>query len=145
MAKAVPITKAKKPTAQERAKEQKRRIAVIDELGDLQIKLKPMQAREKVLLADVQSWCEEYPAAAPVMFDGLKFTAAVSAKANTRKIGSMLKLFTIWGREKFLSLCKVSLEAIEKDLGPDQQKGLIVEEPASGARKIQTYPRAKAA
>lgn len=125
--------------------ERKRRILIVDEIGQLENELaliKPKAKRVEVLKKEIQGWAESYPSEQPLMFEGERFAVQVSAKGNKRRISSMGKLFELLGKLKFLALCSFTLKAAEENLTAAQLNDVVVEELGVGERSVKAMQRA---
>jgi len=128
---------------QKRKKNPSERAKIVDGLGKLRERLEPLRALEKALVDEVRSWANaKYSDSQAVVFEGRSYAAAISARADKRRIGSMLKLFVMLGKEKFLSLCGFTLEVADKHLTPAQLDQVVVKEPNIGERTVKTMRRA---
>lgn len=114
---------------------------VVDELGLLQAKLKPLRDREKQLREEVLGWCDKLDGDAEVSFEGERYAAAVSARRMERTIVSMPRLLQKLGLKLFLKGCTVASKFLDEHLTPVQQKGLVKED-RTGARVITTGKKA---
>lgn len=112
-------------------------------MGALQRELERKKAREKELADEIRSWAEaECKPGQAIVYEGQKFAASVTAKANKRRITAMLELFGILGKNRFLSLCGFTLDTAEKNLTPAQFSEVVTEEANTGRRTVETMPRA---
>ncbi len=139
------MRKAKAAPPSISAEERKRRIQIVDEIGQLENELalaKPKAKRVEVLKKEIQGWAEAYPAEQPVMFEGQHFAVQVSAKGNKRRISSMEKLFGLLGKLKFLGLCSFTLKAAEENLTAAQLNEVVVEDLGIGERSVKAMQRA---
>jgi hypothetical protein len=119
---------------------------VVDELGRLQAKIRPLQFREKVLVEQIRAAAEaDTKPDQSIVYSGRHYVAAVTAKANKRYIHSMEKILKFLGEADFLSLCGFTLEAAEKNLSPAQLSEVVLEDRNVGTRTVKTMPRAAAA
>lgn len=123
--------------------EQNRRRKLIDEFG----KLEPLAKRFDVLKREIRGWAVLHPADQDVCFEGREFIAAVSKCGTTRRICDYAKLLLHCGKEKFLSIARVTLKDAEEALTPSQFAEVVQEEPYAGERSVKVLRRtlAKAA
>jgi len=127
--------------------EASRRRKLIDELGKLQAELEPKKKRETELKDEIRCWADaEYQADEAIVYEGLKYSAPVSAKGDKRSIplASRIKMLALLGAEKFCEACGITLRQAEKDLNPSQQKDLIEVEQNVETRTVKTMLRAVA-
>lgn len=140
MAKAV---KAPKPDAA--ATEKARRVAVVDELGQLEAELAaiaPKKKRVDVLKKEVQVWADQYPPETAIIFEGEQYCAQVSARTHRRRIADMAKVFVLLGKKKFLELCGFTLKCVEENLCPADVSSVVVEDQYVGERTVRSLQRA---
>ena len=133
-----------KPKARIPPAETQRRIKLVDELGEIQARLKPDKKREAEIVAEIRGWADaEAKPGQAVLYEGRNYVAPVTAKPNKRSIPflSRLKILALLGKEKFCEICGITLDSAEKNLAPEQLTGLITEEPNSGARTVTTVLR----
>lgn len=145
MAKTNPTKKPPNTAAALHSAEAERKILVVDELGQLEAELAAVKLKAKlaeILKHEVQGWANEYPPEMPVMFEGRRYCAQVSARGNRRRIADMVKLFAVLGRDKFLKVCSFTLKAAEEQLAPQELSQVIVEDQYVGERTVKSMQRA---
>ena len=118
------------------------RAQLIDEFAELREKVKrwkpnvnPHLARFAELEATILGWYEKTPADTAAIAEGERFKLPISACAVKRSIRNVAAFFKLVGQRKFLSICSITLGAIEKELPKDQRAKFITSE-QSGARRI---------
>ncbi len=113
----------------------KAKTAIIDEYGEICRKIDEAEARLNddrkrcsELEAQILSWCEDQPAADAVLCEGRHFIAKVSPRSIKRTIVSLGKVYSMFGKERFLSLCSFPLGVIDKLLQPSEVEQLVKSE-----------------
>ncbi len=94
------------------AQDKRERKAMIDEYGDLVKRLapvKPDMSRLTTLTAAIRSWYEDADATASVSAFGERYVVSLGPRGNQTKIENMQDVFAALGRERFLSVCSLSL------------------------------------
>ncbi len=123
------------------------RAAIVDEYGELDRKIqefKPTTKRYEELKKTIQGWYADLPAEQSSVAEGKLYTVQVGARENRRKITNMLKVYRLIGMQKFLELCSISLEAIEKVIAPSRLEGIISSE-RTGPRTLRPVAKASPA
>jgi len=118
-------------------------IQIIDELGDIERKLKPLEdlkTRRDELRAQVLAWTATLPAGKGQVIDGRRYAVHVSERRAERKWKSMLKVFQLLGPKEFTARCSLSFKAAKEVLSEDQIAKLVAEE-QTGPRSVLTVPR----
>lgn len=119
------------------------RAALIDELGRRHGELSKAEREHEKRIADlkdlVRGWADAdgLGAGQSRLYLGTRYAVQVGARKNRRRIVSLLHLFAIWGRDKFLSLCSVSLGDADENLTPAQRAECIAEDQAVGERDVK--------
>lgn len=136
-----------RPPPEKRAVCDLSRQEAVDELGRLQehlLILKNTEKRSTELKAVIIGWADaEAAGERAVSYSGRVWSAEVSAKPSKQYIRSLLKLFGIWGRDKFLRLATVTLKAVYDDqqLSDAQKAHLIGEDLNVGNRTVHCVTR----
>jgi hypothetical protein len=116
--------------------------ALVDEYAGLREKMKawkpsvnPHAARFAELGALILKCYEEYPAAEPTVAEGFRYRLPITARRFERKIIDLAGFLKKVGRQKFLSMCNVTLGAVEKEI-PEGKRALYISTKQSGPRQI---------
>lgn len=114
----------------------------IDELGALQDKVKPDNARIKKLKSTITAELKGRAtnAAQAITDDGGAYDAILSAASMTTVVEDMDELYKAAGHDKFMVMVKVSVEKM-KELVPIQQRSKFVRESRTGARSLKLTKR----
>lgn len=118
------------------------RRALVDEFGHLSLRLaasKDLERRHEQLRAIISSWYTD--PAKNYNEEGNEFSLAVGPQAKRRVVTDLEKLYQRLGK-KFLGLCTVSLEKLDRVLPADEQTGYVSEQP-SGPRSIKAIRKFK--
>src|SRR5579872_6519690 len=122
------------------------RAAIVDEWGRLDTQVKafaPIKTRHEKLSELIRSWYpdEKLPPQAVATAPGTSCDVLVGARGNERHIVSMSMIFKLLGQGKFLSLCKIALNALEDELGGEKALEPHVVWKQTGPRKLTSLPK----
>lgn len=117
---------------------------IIDEYGQLDQTIQALTAvtkRHKQLEDAIRSWYADADPELPITVAGGTHVVMLTPRANARRILDMWKVYRAMGNVKaFLSICSVTLKALEKALGEERAAKLVVED-RTGPRRISVVPR----
>jgi len=131
-----------KPTKAKAKRSVDIRAQLIDELGALQLELARKVAHEKELIAQVRAWADaECKPGAAIVYHGITYLAPVTARGNRRRVSDKPQVFSILGKNEFLSLCGFTVETAEKHLSPEQFLSVITEDKYVSPRSVSTVLR----
>jgi hypothetical protein len=118
------------------------RAQLVDEFAELREKVKqwrpnvnPHLARFCELGAIILSWYEKTPADEGIIAEGERYKLPISARHVKRSIRNVAAFFKLVGQRKFLTICSVTLGAIEKEV-PKDLRGKFIASEQSGPRTI---------
>src|SRR4051794_36477 len=116
------------------------RIALIDELGALEIELaelKGKEARAKAIRELLRKEAVEFPDHMSVMFDGIRYAVQLSPKENERTILNKWTVFEAVGLDVFVSIATIPLGKLDEALPHAEASGLVKKE-RTGSRTVTT-------
>ena len=93
------------------------RRAVVDEYGDLTVKLRPFkadQARLADLAKTIRGWYAAEDATEAFTAEGDHYQALLGPKSNETKIEDIEAVYDALGHDAFLAACSITLGALEK-------------------------------
>jgi hypothetical protein len=120
--------------------EEKRRKALIDELGAIETTLagmKPKIERAKGIKAEIQTWLSLMPAEQAFLLEGKAYSAQCSARQYERAITDMKRLAELVGQEAFYANCSFALGKVD-ELVEASSRASILTVDRTGARTIKT-------
>jgi hypothetical protein len=124
------------------------RAAIIDEYGELkrqEAAFQPTADRLKYLRSVIAGWIPDtHPAEEGIEFHGLRYEVHATARANERRVANLAKILKFLGREKFFSVCRVAVGALEEALGKAAAAPWFVSE-RTGPRTISAVAKASPA
>lgn len=108
---------------------------VVDEFGRLDLSI-PWEdvRRHEALRKKIVDWYENSSPGSGFTADGLTHRVLVGPRSMKRRISSMVKVFQLLGRAKFLKACSFTMEALEGLLSGDEVAELVTEEQTGGRR-----------
>jgi len=121
--------------------------ALIDEFGELDRQLQafqPTAARHRVLREQIMAWAPDLLPAQATTFSSDLYDLHLTARQSERSIVSMPKVYKAIGKETFLSICSLSLKALEETLGKDRAEAHVAWN-QSGPRKLVAVAKASPA
>lgn len=107
-------------------------------MGDLKRELAihaPKVKRLKQLEEQARGWYASSKGDETFVVEGNRYTLQIGQKANKRTVKNMAKLFTRLTPQVFLSICSVSLEALDRLLKPEEAAKYVSTERA-GSRSL---------
>lgn len=120
----------------------KMRAALVDELGDLSLKLaawrpnvNPYLPRANEIEAIILSWYEKQPPEKTFIAEGSRWKIPVTAQRRKRTVINVLKLIRKWGVGHIAELWEPPLNLIEREV-PKEQHKLYIQEAHTGPRSL---------
>ena len=120
-----------------------KRSAVIDEYGELARRVaafKPTAERKLELEKEIASWYAEQSAELEFAAEGRLYSVQISAKGIKREITDMGKLFALLGKARFLDVCSVPMQAIDREIPPEKHPAFLTEE-RKGRRAVDVVAK----
>jgi len=116
------------------------RTALIDEFGALDVEVKafaPTKTRHEDLAKTIRAWYpdEVLPAHHATTAPGTSCDVLVGMRGEERHIVSMIRIFKLLGKGRFLELCHIALKALEEALGKEAVEAQVVYK-RTGPRKL---------
>jgi hypothetical protein len=118
-------------------------VAMVDELGDLEIAVAPFKAkiaRADVLRKALRAKFSEAPAGTPFVLDGERFTALLGVMGN-ESVVDKAALYKLAGWKKYVEISSVSLKAIDEACGV-AVLGAVVSIAQTGSRSLSVVAKA---
>jgi hypothetical protein len=112
---------------------------LVDEYGECRRALasvKPISDRATALASIINGWVADSDADAGYIAGGNRYDIHISPRAKQRRVKDMGRLFRLLGRVKFLTLCKVGVETIEREL-PLAEHGKVLVQERTGPRRLE--------
>ncbi len=126
----------------ELAQEQARRLAIVDEFGELERQIaefKPKTERHKALKEQILSWYADLDGAATAQAEGRRYSVQIGTRQNQRTITKPWKAWALLrraiGLDQVMELVTIPLAAIDRYI-PAEQHAWILSEARTGARKV---------
>ena len=102
--------------------------------------MKPISDRATALAGIINSWVADGDADSGYIASGNRYDIHLSPRAKQRRVKDMGRLFRLLGRVKFLTLCKVGVEVIEREL-PLAEHGKVLVQERTGPRRLEPVAR----
>jgi rubrerythrin len=114
--------------------------AMVDELGALLDKLRPMQEREKRLKAALREHFEAEQADSEFYVEGRRYVARIGPKGEEIEILDMGRLYRLLKKERFLACCSFPVRSLKAEVSPAVLARLVRRQ-RTGPRKVEVEPR----
>lgn len=114
--------------------------AMVDELGALLGKLKPLQEREKRLKAGLREMFEAEQADREFYVEGRRYVARIGPKGEEIEILDMGRLYRMLKREKFLACCTFPVKTLKQQV-PAHDLDKLIHRSRTGPRRVEVTPR----
>jgi ABC-type taurine transport system ATPase subunit len=101
-----------------------KRAELVDELGRLTERLKPIADRLDQIKRQILSWYESADATERFVIEGTRYVAEISPRAMERRV-DVARVYRALGKEQFLIACKFPVTALDALIPATGQTSLV--------------------